>query len=146
MARGLEILAGPGLGGLLATGAAAMVLSGCSLAPDPKAEAVAKAAYVDLVRHDDAALDALLAPAIRGPKDTEAFAMMRGLIPSGPWRSVQRTNWRSYAGTNGSNITYEHTYTYDGRAVTATSVLVPSNFSGGWALQGFHVNVTTVPG
>ncbi len=123
--------------------ATAAGLTACNgMTPDPKAEGVAKAAYQDLVKGDDAGLEALLMPAIRKSSDPKTFAMMRGLIPAGAAPAPTTVNWRAYAGTGGVTMTYEHAYNYGDRTVTATSVLMPARTPQGWALQTFNVNTS----
>jgi hypothetical protein len=122
---------------------AAMGLSACSgLAPDPKAEAVAKAAYQRLVAKDDAGLEAMLAPGSRKPTDAKTFAMIRTMAPDGPAPAPTTVNWQAYAGTSARTITYQHAYAYADRTVTMTSVLVPAGGPQGWQLRSFNVNTT----
>lgn len=117
------------------------LLAGCSgLKPDPDAEAAAKLAYQRLAAGEDAALEAMMIPAARGPDDERSFAVMRHLIPSRAPASVNRTSWRAYTGTGGRVMTYVHAYDYGDRVVTAECELVPGEGGKGWRVRALHLD------
>ncbi|HEY8572189.1 hypothetical protein [Phenylobacterium sp.] len=127
--------------GLLSAGVAlaSSVVAGCGkFGPDPEAEAVAKQAYQHLVRGEDEALEALLLPTLRKPGTRQTFALMRGMIPKSEPTSVEQVNWRTFAGTSGRTVSFQHAYNYGSQVVTATTELKAAG--GGWLLQTFNVN------
>lgn len=131
--------------GMLAVALATLAIAalpGCSgMGPDGETESMAKQAYQHLVRNEDAALEAMLVPAARGPGNAKVYAAMRGLIPAEAPASVTQTNWQSYAGTNGRRVSFQHAYAYSDRTVVASTVLVSPLGSGGWKLLSFNVNI-----
>lgn len=132
----------PGRRGVLAM-AAAVALAGCgAMTPGGESEALAKQAYQHLVRKEDTALHALLTPAARAATNPAGYQMLRDMIPDETAPQATQTSWKAYAGTNGQEMTYEHSYAYSQRTVTATTVVVRPPGSEGWKIQSLKINVT----
>jgi hypothetical protein len=122
------------------------VLAGCNPAQiariDPGADAAASAAYRHVWKGEDAAFEAMLEPAQRGPQVYAVLDQIRTLIPPGKPDTAETVSWNNVMGTGGRTITLVQAYGYAGRTVAATVVMVPDK--GGkdaWLIRSFNVNV-----
>lgn len=126
---------------LISLGIAALALAGCGSQPDPEAEETARTAYQHLIRGEDEALEAMVDPQVRNPRNMAAYADMRARIPPGGWLEVRTVGWRSLPGTHGRVVTLRQAYDYGRQTVTVSAELVPNDESG-WMLRVFNVETS----
>jgi hypothetical protein len=114
---------------------------------DPGANATATAAYRHVWNGEDAAFEAMLEPAQRGPQVYALLDQIRTVIPPGKPDTAETVSWNNVVGTGGRTITLVQTYGYVGRTVAATVVMVPDKAGpdkpgkDAWLIRSFHVNV-----
>ena len=126
--------------------AALPVLVACNPAQiarlDPGADATASAAYRHVWKGEDAAFEAMLEPAQRGPQVYAALDQIRALIPPGKPDTAETVSWNTVMGTGGRSITLVQTYGYAGRRVAATVVMIPEKSAkDAWLIRSFNVNL-----
>ena len=139
----MRLLSKRNLLGLAAVGLGAAALSGCeALTLDPAAETTAKTAYQHFWKGEDAELEAMFEPSLRGPKLRGQLVQIRTLIPKGPPPAPKTVNWTTFAGTGGVTTTLVHEYDYPQNVVTVTTVLSPIAAKPGWVIKGFNVNLS----
>jgi hypothetical protein len=138
----------PRLAPLFAGLAAVSCLTACNPAQiakiDSAADATATAAYRHVWKGEDAAFEAMLEPAQRGPQVHAVLDQIRTLIPPGKPDTAETVSWNNVMGTGGRTITLVQTYGYAGRTVAATVVMVPDKAGAGkdaWLIRSFNVNV-----
>jgi hypothetical protein len=137
----------PRLAPLFAGLAALLVLAACNPAEiarlDPGADATAAAAYRHVWKGEDAAFEAMLEPAQRGPQVYAALDQIRALIPPGEPDTVETVSWNNVMGTGGRTLTLVQAYGYAGRVTVAATVVMTPDKAGkdAWLIRSFNVDL-----